>query len=100
MTSASCEMDSSAALRANAISAFRSIMYCSGGAMLGYGDLASCACALHAALNATTNVKLLTANILRAVGLIDFSLIQAFCLSQISVTFCGVVVTRLQSYAA
>jgi hypothetical protein len=38
-TSASRDMDSGAALRARAISAFRSIKYCSIGAMLGYGVL-------------------------------------------------------------
>src|SRR6516225_837372 len=42
MTEASCEMASGAALRARAISASRSIKYCSTGAMVGYGCLASC----------------------------------------------------------
>src|ERR1700730_5424585 len=43
-TSASRDMDSGAALRARAISAFRSIKYRSIGAMLEYGVLGSCAC--------------------------------------------------------
>src|ERR1700675_1621689 len=47
-TSASRDMDSGAALRAMAISAFRSpTRYWSSGAMLGYGVLGSCACDCH-----------------------------------------------------
>src|SRR5258708_11955914 len=58
--SASRDIDGGAAVRASAISASRSIRYCAIGAMLGYGDLVSCAfvsCAWigHAAPNTTTN---------------------------------------------
>src|SRR5262245_59232078 len=53
--SASRDIDGGAAVRANAISASRFIRYCSIGAMLGYGELASCAfpscaCIGHAAV--------------------------------------------------
>src|SRR5689334_22283333 len=58
--SASRDIDGGAAVRAIAISASRSIRYCSIGAMLGYGDVVSCAfvsCAWigHAAPNTATN---------------------------------------------
>src|SRR5487761_2255479 len=63
MTSASRDIDAGAAVRASAISASRSIRYCAIGAMLGYGDLASCAfvsCAWigHAAPNTATNIRI------------------------------------------
>src|SRR5277367_3762177 len=58
ITSASPEMDGGAALSAIAISALRSIMYCSTGAIFGYGVFASCAHAWHAAATTTTNAKL------------------------------------------
>src|ERR1039458_2955075 len=73
MTSASCEMDSGAALRARAISAFRSIRYWSSGAILGYGVLASCAWACHTKPSKTTSPKLLNATILTAFCCIDSS---------------------------
>src|SRR5580704_11910798 len=54
-TSASPEIDSGAALRANAISASRlAIMYCATGAMLGYEVLAFCAHTSRAVLNIKT----------------------------------------------
>src|SRR5260370_2903461 len=46
-TSAARDTDSGAALRAMAISAFRSIKYCSIGAMLGYGVFGPCAWDWH-----------------------------------------------------
>ena len=60
MTSASRDIDAGAALRASAISASRFIRYCAIGAMLGYGELLSCAgacCAWigHAAPNRATS---------------------------------------------
>src|SRR5215475_7014464 len=42
-TSASRDIEGGAAVRASAISASRFIRYCSIGAMLGYGELVSCA---------------------------------------------------------
>src|SRR5579862_608174 len=59
-TVASRDIDGGAAVRAIAISASRSIRYCSIGAMVGYGDLASCALVPwawigHAAANTATN---------------------------------------------
>jgi hypothetical protein len=67
-------MDSGAALRARAISAFRfGIKYCSIGAMLGYGALAACACPGLAALNTTANTKTGNAIVLIVPGFIDFS---------------------------
>src|SRR5215831_2137150 len=58
--SASREIDGGAAVRASAISASRSIRYCSIGAMLAYSDLVSsvfafCAWMGHAAPNAAIN---------------------------------------------
>jgi hypothetical protein len=54
-TSASPEIDSGAALRANAISASRlAIMYCATGAILGYEVLAFCADTSRAVLNMKT----------------------------------------------
>src|ERR1035441_7974831 len=73
MTSASCEMDSGAALLASAISAFRSIRYWSSGAMLGYGALASCACACLTAASMATRASLVSAIVLQVFRFIDFS---------------------------
>src|SRR6202030_196747 len=71
-TSASRDMDSGAALRARAISAFRSIKYWSSGAMLGYGALVSCARVCHGALTTTTSTKVSNAIVLIFL-FIDFS---------------------------
>src|ERR1700683_2110499 len=71
MTSASREPDSGAALFASSISAFRSMRYWSSGAMVGYGDLASCACARHAPPNTTSIAKLLVAIVQRVFRFID-----------------------------
>jgi hypothetical protein len=62
--SASRDIDAGAAVRASAISASRSIRYSAIGAMLGYGDLVSCAFASsawisHAAPNPATNITFL-----------------------------------------
>jgi hypothetical protein len=62
--SASCDIDAGAAVRANAISASRSIRYCAIGAMLGYGDsiaraFVSCAWIGHAAPITATNTTFL-----------------------------------------
>jgi hypothetical protein len=64
MISASRDIDAGAAVRASAISASRSIRYCAIGAMLGYGDLVSCAFVSsawisHAAPNPATNITFL-----------------------------------------
>src|SRR6266568_1091378 len=68
-------MASGAALRAMAISALRSgSRYWSSGAILGYGTLASCACARHAVLSTTTSTKLPTAIVLTILLFIDFPL--------------------------
>src|SRR5271154_2189775 len=67
ITSASAEMDGGAALSANAISALRSIMYCSTGAIFGYGVVfASSAFACQTAPATTTSTQLLNAMALRA----------------------------------
>jgi hypothetical protein len=67
-------MDSGAALRARAISAFRfAIKYCSIGAMLGYGALASCACSGHAAISTTASTKTGNAIVLSIPRFVDFS---------------------------
>src|SRR5580692_6656035 len=59
-TSASLDIAAGAALRARAISAFRSVIkYWSSGAMLGYGALAFCACPCHAVLSTTTSAIVL-----------------------------------------
>src|SRR5580693_5492794 len=68
-TSASLDIAAGAALRARAISAFRSVIkYWSSGAMLGYGTLASCVCACQA-----PSTKAPNAIVLITVGFIDFS---------------------------
>jgi hypothetical protein len=65
---------SGAALRAMAISAFLFPMrYWSREAMLGYGTLASCACACHAKPSTTTVAKLRNAIVLGTCRFIDFS---------------------------
>src|SRR6516165_10130676 len=61
MTSAPSEMELGAALRASAISAVRSIRYCSIGAMVGYGIVASRAIAWYAVPSTTSSAKLLIA---------------------------------------
>src|SRR5215472_2080135 len=72
-------MAAGAALRARAISAFRSaIKYWSSGAMVGYGAFASCACASHAALSTTTNAQLGNAVILTIIRVIGFILTSEF----------------------
>src|SRR5271167_4228482 len=78
MTSESREMDSGAAVRAKAISAFRSIRYWSSEAMLGYGVLVSCACARKAALTTTTSMKVVNALVRRIFRRIDFSSDRGF----------------------
>src|SRR5712692_4145899 len=66
-------MDSGPALRASAISAFRSaIRYCSRGAMLGYSALALCPRACHAAHSKTTSVKPFALIVLRICRFMDF----------------------------
>src|SRR5450631_1945303 len=71
--SASREIASGAALRARAISAFRSVIrYWSSGAMLGYGVLASCACACHTVLSTSSSAKLPSAIVLTIFRSIDF----------------------------
>jgi hypothetical protein len=66
-------MDDGAALRAKAISASRSIKYFSIGAMLGWGFLASCACAFRAVPTERGSAKAHDAIILRVSRFIRFS---------------------------
>src|SRR5580704_9034115 len=67
-------MDGGAALRAKAISASRSGMrYWSRGAIVGYGFLASCACACRAVLRATVNAENPNAIVLTVFRFIWFS---------------------------
>src|SRR5271154_176266 len=73
MTSASWEMESGAALRARAISASRVIMYCSSGAMVGYGVFLSWACAGRAALKRTAKTISGDAIVLKIFRFIVFS---------------------------
>src|SRR5579862_2171581 len=72
---ASRDIDGGAAVRASAISASRSIRYCAIGAMVGYGDFASCAfmsCARigHAATNRAANRIVLP--LVRSIGVSHF----------------------------
>src|SRR5215470_11161308 len=55
---ASRDIDSGAALRANAISAPRSMRYCSSGAIAEGDDLLSCACIISDPMKAAANAKL------------------------------------------
>ncbi len=73
ITSASFEMESGAALRAKAISASRSIMYCSTGAIFGYGSFAACARNCAAPLSATTAANVKNTTTLRVFLFIGFS---------------------------
>src|SRR5580658_582928 len=73
MTSASFEIESGAALLASAISASRSIMYCSSGAMFGYGVLPSPTPACHAVVRTTASTKLPKAIALKDLRVIDFA---------------------------
>src|SRR5262249_49809662 len=67
-------MDGGAALRASAISAFRSaIRYWSSGAMLGYGVLASCARPGRAAHSTATNAKVPNVTVLTIFRFIGFA---------------------------
>src|ERR1700740_1307862 len=66
-------MDSGSPLLAKAISMSRSIMYCSTGAMFGYGALAACARVCHAVPSAQKNTKPLSAIALKVFLFIPFS---------------------------
>src|SRR6266481_37043 len=80
-------MDSGPALRASAISAFRSaIRYCSSGAMLAYSVLALCPRACHAAHSKTTSVKPFALIVLRICRFMDFFLEIGFLLGDDTLT--------------
>ena len=59
MTEASFDIEAGAAVRAMAISASRSIRYCSIGAIVGYGVLASCAWICPVPFSTATSTRLL-----------------------------------------
>src|ERR1700720_1389955 len=62
-------MDSGAARRASATSAFRSIKYWVTGAMFGYGVLASCACARDTAPSMVSSAKTMGAIVLQGLSI-------------------------------